>query len=410
MVAESLPHAVIARIAAVLGGEELYQTKADKDCVLKTYHFARNQLKEGRVNVRLKSEFPKRLHTFLPRHSIDAAISTDDCQKTLETYFPESPSPDESKRIYDMFKAVQSYAKNDAGSTYKRQFPKIPSGTYTDEDILKDILESAHKTSINQNMTKALNGFTNKWLRDKHSKKEEVSLEDKLVYTAKMSAELKPTYDDKKKHALRDRDIPHDHIVWVFCGQPGLNLDSINATVQAKGNEVPPKGPGGRRAGRGGEENNDGIGMLVSDKVCEIRKLNAIKLREVAVQGTSNTYTNTNTNTNPNPNPNPNPIPNPNLNRSPNPTPTPTPAENVDKRMELKTGLEALRELKLTVEVDSTQWKVYQDQYLEVLKELASGLKRKAPDDDSTRRLEFINTGDGTPRAEDGTPIRQESI
>ena len=368
MVAESLPHAVIARIAAVLGGEELYQTKADKDCVLKTYHFARNQLKEGRVNVRLKSEFPKRLHTFLPRHSIDAAISTDDCQKTLETYFPESPSPDESKRIYDMFKAVQSYAKNDAGSTYKRQFPKIPSGTYTDEDILKDILESAHKTSINQNMTKALNEKVNKWLRDKHSKKEEVSLEDKLVYTAKMSAELKPTYDDKKKHALRDRDIPHDHIVWVFCGQPGLNLDSINATVQAKGNEVPPKGPGGRRAGRGGEENNDGIGMLVSDKVCEIRKLNAIKLREVAVQ------------------------------------------ENVDKRMELKTSLEALRELKLTVEVDSTQWKVYQDQYLEVLKELASGLKRKAPDDDSTRRLEFINTGDGTPRAEDGTPIRQESI
>ena len=60
MVAESLPIAVIARIAAVLGGEELYQTKADKDSILKTYHFARNQLKEGHVNVRLKSEFPKK--------------------------------------------------------------------------------------------------------------------------------------------------------------------------------------------------------------------------------------------------------------------------------------------------------------------------------------------------------------
>ena len=111
MVAESLPHAVIARIAAVLGGEELYQTKADKDCVIKTYHFARNQLKEGRVNVRLKSKFQKRQHTFLPRNSIAAAISTDDAKKTLETYFPENPSPDQKKTIYDMFKAVQTYVE-----------------------------------------------------------------------------------------------------------------------------------------------------------------------------------------------------------------------------------------------------------------------------------------------------------
>jgi hypothetical protein len=365
MVAESLPIAVIARLAAVLGGEELYQTKADKDSFLKTYHFARNQLKEGRVNVRLKSEFPKRQHTFLPRHSIDAAISTDDCQKTLETYFPENPSPDEIKTIYDMFKAVQSYAKNDAGSIYKRQFPKIPSGTYTDTDLLNSILEKAHNHCINQNMTKAVNEKVNKWLRDKHSKKEEVSLEDKLVYTAEISAAVKPTYDDKKKHALRDRDIPHDHIVWVFCGQPGLNLASINATIQAKGNEVPPKGPGGRRVGRGGEENNDensgDKNSNAANKVLEFRKLNSIKLREVTVQ------------------------------------------ENVDRRNELKSNLEALKELKLTEEVDSTQWKVYQDQYLEVLKELASGFKRKAPDDDTTRRLQF-NTGDGTPRAEDGTP------
>ena len=179
-----------------------------------------------------------------------------------------------------------------------------------------------------------------------------------MVFAADITAAVNPSYDDKKKNALRDRDIPHDHIVWVLCGQPGVHLDSINATIQAADSIILPKGSAGRRAARGGEENNHGDeNSDGAKKLSEIQKLNRIKLREVTVQ------------------------------------------ENVNRRNELKSSLEALKESKQTEEVDSTQWKIYHNQYLEVLEELASGVERKALDDDTTRRLQF-NSRDGTPRAE----------
>ena len=137
--AKSLNENYIAHIAAVFGGAELYQSNKTKNPEIITFSKAKNQLAEKRLNCQLKDLFLKRKMTFLPRLQVQESFSDEEIEGTLNKYFRESPTEDDIKAIYKMFKAVQKYAKGEAGAKYVRAKKEIGSGTYNDEEITTNI-------------------------------------------------------------------------------------------------------------------------------------------------------------------------------------------------------------------------------------------------------------------------------
>jgi len=56
--------------------------------------------------------------------------------------FPEHPSDEHVSKLWNHFQSIKSFTRNEAGPTYKRKRGVRVSGTYSDTDILLDILKA----------------------------------------------------------------------------------------------------------------------------------------------------------------------------------------------------------------------------------------------------------------------------
>ena len=108
----------------------------------------------------LKDPLQKRADSFLPRIMVQKSFSNEDLEKTLRDFFPDNPSKAQIERVYQMFKESQKYGKGEAGAKYSKEKKKVPSGTYNDEDLLKEILQDSHSREISKNMAKAPGGLS----------------------------------------------------------------------------------------------------------------------------------------------------------------------------------------------------------------------------------------------------------
>ena len=116
---------------------------ATKDVVSINYQYARFYvyMNSNRFNRDFKDEILKRKTAFLPHmhvKELDDQMFTD-----LRTRYkaPDQASRKEKEEVWDKVQELKKFSRNEAGAFYEKEKKKVPSGTYNDEGILKDIIQ-----------------------------------------------------------------------------------------------------------------------------------------------------------------------------------------------------------------------------------------------------------------------------
>ena len=91
------------------------------------------------------AHFDKRKNHFIQSGIVldDNTLSNENIAAVLER-FPESPSDDQANSIWMRFQSIKTFTRNEAGPVYSKNRKVAVSGTYSDTDILMEILKTGN--------------------------------------------------------------------------------------------------------------------------------------------------------------------------------------------------------------------------------------------------------------------------
>ena len=233
-------------LAVAIGLEAVTTGATVANPFLTVYNQAKLSMTERRLNVQLKDEFAKRQHSFkgleIP-NAFDESIHV----AVLQKHFGEEANVKNVAEVEKLAKKLKSYSRGEAGAAYSRERKKgNPSGTYNDEDLLKDILKAEHYGCIDANFEKWVSDKLVAWKKDNPN----ADLGAKQDKQDKLHAEKKEHYASlKERHG--ERQTPVLYMLWTLCGQPGLDLTCLQAEASPS---AEPKSAGQRRGLREQQE------------------------------------------------------------------------------------------------------------------------------------------------------------
>lgn len=219
-------------VIIALGGAELVEGFPTKDGPAVLYANCVAWAHGNRLNHELKTELQNREHELTDWFKIE--LLNGNMIEVLKGFFPQVPTPEKVKEIAAYWDAIKKDCRNLYGPLYEKDYIKLKkSGSYTDSDVLLNIIKNCILARINDNQKKAMNSFKNSMIGEDESKATD---QQKQTYNEKV-LEKEKEYSLKKLE-WKKQALPKTFLAFLFLSLPStkdLNcLKVIHKEVVAK--------------------------------------------------------------------------------------------------------------------------------------------------------------------------------
>jgi|APCry1669189567_1035234.scaffolds.fasta_scaffold65409_1 hypothetical protein len=128
---------LVACVVATAGNVTTAEKPPDKDFSIILYGKAVEYANSERINVDCGSELMKRADFFQPHFPLGAIPQ--DILDQVKAELPAEKTMENVKAVFNLFQRIKTFAREHAAG-YLRDKKKVRSGTYNDEEYLKDTL------------------------------------------------------------------------------------------------------------------------------------------------------------------------------------------------------------------------------------------------------------------------------
>jgi hypothetical protein len=172
-------------------------------------------LEEKRFEPTFGTELMKRKELFLKFNMVIGSITDDHYARLLEL-FPPNYTDAMLETVWNAFKRIQTFCRNEMGPKYVVALKKVSSGVYDDNEILITFFLEAIKERVASNYYKKVK----KEVADYRNKNPGKTKEEYAVFEESIKQERHKFYEQKLKN-IDEEELHKDCLAFVLLSYPG---------------------------------------------------------------------------------------------------------------------------------------------------------------------------------------------